>query len=143
MSTLDCAVIAACFAWTRDGPTLAKRNTGSGHGCTGASGSHAACKAVVWPVVRPGIDITLTSGTAQPYVSRGAQMAELVDALVSGTSGESRGGSSPLLGTNHREGNNQVVIGKENYFYSGDGQLMPTKKDQPPPDLKYFKQSQK
>jgi hypothetical protein len=27
-------------------------------------------------------------------------MAELVDALVSGTSGESRGGSSPLLGTN-------------------------------------------
>ena len=28
-----------------------------------------------------------------------AQMAELVDALVSGTSGESRGGSSPLLGT--------------------------------------------
>ena len=29
-------------------------------------------------------------------------MAELVDALVSGTSGESRGGSSPLLGTSHR-----------------------------------------
>jgi hypothetical protein len=29
-------------------------------------------------------------------------MAELVDALVSGTSGESRGGSSPLLGTNSR-----------------------------------------
>jgi hypothetical protein len=27
-------------------------------------------------------------------------VAELVDALVSGTSGESRGGSSPLLGTN-------------------------------------------
>jgi hypothetical protein len=26
-------------------------------------------------------------------------VAELVDALVSGTSGESRGGSSPLLGT--------------------------------------------
>jgi hypothetical protein len=34
-------------------------------------------------------------------VSAGAQMAELVDALVSGTSGESRGGSSPLLGTKH------------------------------------------
>src|SRR5262249_61360600 len=32
--------------------------------------------------------------------SRQAQVAELVDALVSGTSGESRGGSSPLLGTN-------------------------------------------
>jgi hypothetical protein len=30
---------------------------------------------------------------------RHAQVAELVDALVSGTSGESRGGSSPLLGT--------------------------------------------
>jgi hypothetical protein len=28
-----------------------------------------------------------------------AQVAELVDALVSGTSGASRGGSSPLLGT--------------------------------------------
>src|SRR6202047_5083804 len=31
-----------------------------------------------------------------------AQVAELVDALVSGTSGESRGGSSPLLGTRKR-----------------------------------------
>jgi hypothetical protein len=29
-----------------------------------------------------------------------AQVAELVDALVSGTSGATRGGSSPLLGTN-------------------------------------------
>src|SRR5579859_2192726 len=29
-----------------------------------------------------------------------AQVAELVDALVSGTSGAIRGGSSPLLGTN-------------------------------------------
>jgi hypothetical protein len=28
-------------------------------------------------------------------------MAELVDALVSGTSDESRGGSSPLQGTNY------------------------------------------
>src|SRR4051812_15277424 len=33
-------------------------------------------------------------------VAPDAQVAELVDALVSGTSGESRGGSSPLLGTN-------------------------------------------
>jgi hypothetical protein len=31
--------------------------------------------------------------------SKLAQMAELVDALVSGTSAERRGGSSPLLGT--------------------------------------------
>jgi len=38
------------------------------------------------------------------------------------------------------EGNNQVLIGKENYFLSADGLLMPTKKGQPPPDLKYFKQ---
>jgi hypothetical protein len=37
------------------------------------------------------------------------------------------------------EGNNQVLIGKENYFLSADGLLMPTKKDQSPPDLKYFK----
>ena len=36
--------------------------------------------------------------------------------------------------------NAQVNVGKENYFLSADGLLMPTKKDQPPPDLKYFKQ---
>jgi hypothetical protein len=41
--------------------------------------------------------------------------------------------------TSCTEGNNQVVIGKENYFLSADGNLMPTRKDQPPPDLKYFK----
>jgi hypothetical protein len=41
------------------------------------------------------------------------------------------------------EGTNQVVIGKENYFLSADGLLMPAKKDQAPPDLRYFKQSQK
>ena len=37
------------------------------------------------------------------------------------------------------EGNNHVVIGKENYFLSADGFLMPTKKEQLPPDLRYFK----
>src|SRR5215471_13337138 len=41
----------------------------------------------------------LTRRKAGPYVSAPAQVAELVDALVSGTSGASRGGSSPLLGT--------------------------------------------
>jgi len=41
------------------------------------------------------------------------------------------------------ENNNHVVIGKENYFMSGDGYLMPAKKDQPPPDLRYFKQTRK
>jgi hypothetical protein len=37
------------------------------------------------------------------------------------------------------ENTHQMVIGKENYFLSGDGLLMPAKKDQPPPDLRYFK----
>jgi hypothetical protein len=39
------------------------------------------------------------------------------------------------------EGNNQLVIGTENYFLSAEGMLMPAKKDQPPPDLRYFKPS--
>ena len=41
------------------------------------------------------------------------------------------------------ESNVNVVIGKENYVKSADGYLMPTKKDQTPPDLRYFKQPQK
>jgi hypothetical protein len=41
------------------------------------------------------------------------------------------------------EGNANIVIGRENYFLSGDGFLMPAKKDQPPPDLRYFKQTRK
>jgi hypothetical protein len=41
------------------------------------------------------------------------------------------------------EGTNYVVVGKDVYFMSGDGFLMPTRKDQAPPDLKYFKQTQK
>jgi hypothetical protein len=41
------------------------------------------------------------------------------------------------------EDNHHVIIGKENYFLSGDGHLMPTKKDQAPPDLKYFGQSRR
>jgi len=39
------------------------------------------------------------------------------------------------------EGNNHVQIGKENYMVSGDGLLMPTKKGQRPPDLRYFTRS--
>jgi len=39
---------------------------------------------------------------------------------------------------NCTEDNNHVVIGKENYFVSKDGFLMPTRKDQAAPDLKYF-----
>jgi len=41
------------------------------------------------------------------------------------------------------ESTQDVVVGNENYFLSADGYLMPTHKDQPPPDLRYFKQSQK
>ena len=41
------------------------------------------------------------------------------------------------------EGNNQIVIGAENYFLSGDGMLMPAKKDQAPPDLRYFRQTRR
>jgi hypothetical protein len=41
------------------------------------------------------------------------------------------------------EDNHHVLIGKESYFLSADGLLMPTRKDQPPPDLKYFKQAGK
>ena len=41
------------------------------------------------------------------------------------------------------EGNPWVQIGKEAYMLGADGQLMPAKKDQPPPDLKYFNQTKK
>jgi hypothetical protein len=34
-----------------------------------------------------------------------------------------------------------VFIGKEGYYLSADGNLMPIRKDQPAPDLKYFKQT--
>jgi hypothetical protein len=33
-----------------------------------------------------------------------------------------------------------IKIGNETYFKAGDGRLMPTRKGQPPPDLRYFKQ---
>jgi hypothetical protein len=39
------------------------------------------------------------------------------------------------------EYNAQIVLGKDNYFLSWDGLLMPARKDQPPPDLKYFNRS--
>jgi hypothetical protein len=41
------------------------------------------------------------------------------------------------------EYNNHVKIGNEGYMLSADGFLMPAKKDQPPPDLRYFKQAPK
>ena len=36
-----------------------------------------------------------------------------------------------------------ITIGKEIYYLSGDGTIMPIKKNQPPPDLKYFNQVKK
>ncbi len=40
------------------------------------------------------------------------------------------------------EGQTWVTIGKEVYYLSGDGTIMPIKKGQAPPDLKYFPQAQ-
>ena len=36
------------------------------------------------------------------------------------------------------DGQSHVRIGKETYFLGAGGLLMPAKKDQPPPDLRYF-----
>jgi len=41
------------------------------------------------------------------------------------------------------ENNQHVYIGKESYFVTADGFLMPVKKGQQPPDLRYFDQAQK
>ncbi len=41
------------------------------------------------------------------------------------------------------EDNAMVRIGNDAYFLSADGHLMPTRKDQPPPDSRYFNQSRK
>jgi hypothetical protein len=41
------------------------------------------------------------------------------------------------------ENNSMVAIGRDNYFLSSDGLLMPVRKDQPPPDLRYFNRTSK
>jgi hypothetical protein len=41
------------------------------------------------------------------------------------------------------ENNPHVRIGREDYMLGADGVLMPAKKDQAPPDLRYFKQTSK
>jgi hypothetical protein len=41
------------------------------------------------------------------------------------------------------ETNGHVRVGNESYFVSGDGYLMPVRKDQGPPDLRYFPQPRK
>ncbi len=44
---------------------------------------------------------------------------------------------------NCAEGNGHVVVQGQGYFLAGDGNLMPTSKDQPAPDLRFFKQPAK
>jgi hypothetical protein len=46
-----------------------------------------------------------------------------------------------LLEYDCSEDNHHVLIGGQDYFLSGDDMLMPSKKDQRPPDLRYFKQT--
>jgi hypothetical protein len=41
------------------------------------------------------------------------------------------------------ENNPWIAIGKENYYLSSDGYLMPTRKDQPPPDTRFFNRTSK
>jgi hypothetical protein len=41
------------------------------------------------------------------------------------------------------ENNNYVFIGQDSYFLSPDGNLMPTRKDQPPPDLRNFERAER
>jgi len=41
------------------------------------------------------------------------------------------------------ENNSHVVVGNETYYLSAEGLLMPAKKDQTPPDLRYFNQTRK
>ncbi len=41
------------------------------------------------------------------------------------------------------ETNRHLMIADQPYVLSADGKLMPAKKDQAPPDLRYFKQPQK
>jgi len=50
----------------------------------------------------------------------------------------------PIWIEDHCAENNQYVFLRgESYLKSADGSLMPTRKDQPPPDLKYFNQPQR
>jgi hypothetical protein len=54
------------------------------------------------------------------------------------------GGARPVWRENVCVENNQHVrIGTDNYFISADGHLMPTRKDQAPPNLKYFNHPKK
>jgi hypothetical protein len=49
------------------------------------------------------------------------------------------GGKQPVWSEYYcQEDNHHVQIGNQNYIISGDGHLMPVRKGQPAPDLKYF-----
>jgi len=50
---------------------------------------------------------------------------------------------SVRLEYNCSEDNHHVLIGGQDYFLSGDDLLMPSKKGQQPPDLRYFKETRK
>jgi hypothetical protein len=52
-------------------------------------------------------------------------------------------GAAGLAKCGRAEGNVHVEIAGQNYFLSADGFLMPARKDQSPPDLKYFEQPQR
>jgi hypothetical protein len=54
-----------------------------------------------------------------------------------------RDSSAVRLEYNCSEDNHHVLIGGQDYFLSGDDTLMPSKKDQPPPDLRYFTPTRK
>jgi hypothetical protein len=54
-----------------------------------------------------------------------------------------RDGSPFWFDNNCNENNPHILIGNETYFLSADGYLMPAKKGQAPPDLRYFNQPRK
>jgi hypothetical protein len=53
--------------------------------------------------------------------------------------------SGPAIWTETQctENNHHIHVGTQNYIVNGDGFLMPARKDQPPPDLRYFEAVQK
>jgi hypothetical protein len=54
-----------------------------------------------------------------------------------------RSRSDAWVENNCTENNPHILIGKEAYYLSADGTLMPAKKGQAPPDLRFFNQAKK
>ena len=73
----------------------------------------------------------------------GALLQTPVDQVGAAASSYRRDRNVIWFEDNCNENNHHIVIGKENYFVSGDGYLMPARKGQLPPDLRYFKQISK